>query len=375
MEMDVKRLRAREVHAQKVVELGLDPNTVDLTAVEAIAAALRRTASFLSPCTARSLVRGLVLPLRGLVEDLDAAKGVIEETLEAMVAHGDILQHHDVAGAAAHGGAELLYTAPAGFVVRESGTVILLGIASDGRSGLPDELEARIEYRAHVRYLRAVTGEDLRTELLQLGLIEIRHRSWLRAPPTETAARHLARLRGLLDEAKPSRDVPGLSLLDPSRDVGYYRGRWVEPRARSGCFVGRRRRAYGADLWCFVSMQSGSPERMIDLPVPGSRWRGCDEAWHLQMAIDAERGQPQRFRMRVGPEDTQVMEFLSPVPMWARRRWDAVGEPVSASRCLFAYRFAQAEVAEEIRFVRNALWLDHMVTDRGNEEPSDGRSR
>ena len=111
-------------------------------------------------------------------------------------------------------------------------------------------------------------------------------------------------------------------------------------------------------------MRDGNPERLIDLPAGGSRWRGCDEAWYLQMAIDARRGEPQRFRMRAGPENTKVLEFFSPVPMWARRRWDAVGEPVSASGCLFAYRLAKAESAEEMRFAREALWLEEHDSER-----------
>jgi hypothetical protein len=48
---------------------------------------------------------------------------------------------------------------------------------------------------------------------------------------------------------------------------------------------------------------------------------------------------------------------FSPVPMWARRRWDAVGEPVTLSGCVFAYRFGAAELEEEARFARDVLWL------------------
>jgi hypothetical protein len=108
-------------------------------------------------------------------------------------------------------------------------------------------------------------------------------------------------------------------------------------------------------------MRDGYPERLIDLPVAHSRWHGCDEAWHLQMAIDAQRGEHQRFRLRPGPGSTRVMELFSPVPMWSRRRWDAVGDPLTASGCLFAYRLPEAEVAEEVRFAREALWLDEMT--------------
>ena len=360
----MKQLSAAEVHAQKVAELGLDPGALDLTSVEAIAGALRRAAGFLCPCTAPTLVRGVVRPLRGLVDDLATIKTLVEETLEAMIAHGDILEHRDIEGEPGYGASSLLYAAPAGFVARESGALILLGVASDQPSAVPDDLEARVEYVNHVRRLPPSPGEDPRSELLQLGLIAISYSGWLRSPGRENCAQHFARHDRLLDAAQPSHDVPGVSLLDPTRSVRYYRGRWVEPRAQSGRFVARRSQAYGADVWCYLEMRDGNPERLIDLPAGGSRWRGCDEAWHLQMAIDARRGEPQRFRIRPGTQGTRVLEFFSPVPMWARRRWDAVGEPVSASGCLFAYRLGEAELAEEMRFARAALWLDEMTGSR-----------
>jgi hypothetical protein len=78
------------------------------------------------------------------------------------------------------------------------------------------------------------------------------------------------------------------------------------------------------------------------------------------MAIDAQRGEPQRFRVRKTPGNTMVLELFSPVPAWARRRWDAVGEPVPNSGCLFAYRFAETEIEEERRFAREALWLEEL---------------
>ena len=357
----MKQLSAGEVHAQKLAVLGLDPGALDLTSVEAIAGALRRAAGFLCPCTAPTLVRGVVGPLRGLVDDLATIKDLVVETLEAMIAHGDILEHRDIEGEAGCGAASLLYAAPAGFVARESGALILLGVTSDQPSAVPEDLEARVEYVNHVRRLTPSSGEDLRSELRQLGLIEISYSGWLRSPRREICAQHLTRHDRLLDVAQPSHDVPGLSLLDPARSVRYYRGRWVEPSAQSGRFVARRSQAYGADLWCYLEMRNGNPERLIDIPAEESRWRGCDEAWYLQMAIDARRGEPQRFRIRAGPESTRVLEFFSPVPMWARRRWDAVGEPVSASGCLFAYRLAEAELAEEMRFVRETLWLEEMT--------------
>lgn len=358
----MRRLSAAEVHEQKVAELGLDPTALDLTSIEAIAGALRRTASFLCPCTAATLVRSVVRPLRGLVDDLEAVKILVEDTLDAVIAHGDILEHSNMEESLRHETSALLYVAPAAFVARESGKVILLGIASDQLSALPDDLDARIEYVNHLRRLNPVQGEDLHSDLIQLGLMELSCTDWLRMPPTETAEQYLSRLDRLLDVANPSRDIPGLKLLDSDRPVRYYRGRWMEPRSQSGRFVARRSQAYGADLWCYVQLRNGNPERLVDFPMAGSRWRGCDEAWHLQMAIDAMRGKPQQLRIRAGPKGSRLMEFFSPVPMWARRKWDAVGEPVSSSSgCLFAYRLAEVELAEELHFAREVLWLDELT--------------
>lgn len=356
----MKLLTRLEVHSQKVVELGLDPSLLDLTSTEAIAGALRRIASFLCPCTAATLVRGVIRPLRGLVDDLEEIKTLAEKTLEAMIAHGDFLEHNDIEEDSRLGTTTLLYAAPPAFVVRKSGVVILLGIASDQISPLPDDYEKRIEHVNHLRRLSPAPDEDLRTHLIQLELIEIPYDLWLKAPSPETPAQHVSRLDSLLEAAQPSRDVPGLVLLDPERSVRFYPGRWVEPRSQSGRYVARRSQAYGAKLWCYIQLRDGNPERLIDLSLAGSRWRGCDEAWHLQMGIDALRAEPQRFRIRPVSGGMRVMELFSPVPMWAQRRWDAIGEPVLSTGCLFAYKLNEDEIEEELRFVRDNLWLDEL---------------
>ncbi len=355
----MRRLTAAEVHARKIAELGLDAEALDLTTTEGLAGALRRAASYLCPCSSATLVRAVVRPLRGLVPDLQAAQEVVEETLEAMVAHGDVLEQPEVQGDASSSRV-LLYAAPPSFVVRQSGLAILLGVASDHLSPLPDEFERRIEYVGHVRRLRPLPGEDLRSELRQHDLLELTLDAWLKGPTRETASQHLAARDRALDGVAPSRDIPGLLLLDPDRPVRYYRGRWVAPKAQTGRYVARRSQAYGADLWCYVQVRDGQPERMIDLPLRGSRWRGWDEAWHLQMAIDAQRGAPQRFRVSQGLEDVAVLELFSPVPAWAQRRWAAIGEPVPSSGSLFAYRIPKAEIDEERRFARDTLWLEEI---------------
>lgn len=359
--VDMRRLAAKEVHAQKMRELGLDPEKLDLTTPEGLAAALRRAASYLCPCSAATLVRAVVRPLRGLVPDPDKTKDLAEGTLEAMTSHGDVLEQFDLQ----EGGSSarvLLYAAPASFVVRQSGLVVLLGVAADHLSPLPPELERRIQYFGHIRRLSPSSGsEDLRGELGLLGLLELTSDAWLKGPKLGDASQLVMATDRALDGVPPSRDIPGLLLLDPTTPVRCYRRRWTEPKAQTGRFVARRQQAYGADLWCYVQLTNGRPERMVDLPQRGSRWRGCDEAWHIQMAIDAQRGSPQHFRVTPSG-DAVILELFSPAPAWARRRWDALGEPVPSTGSLFAYRLPETEVDEERRFAREALWLEEVTT-------------
>jgi hypothetical protein len=358
----MKRLTTAEVHAQKVSELGLDPNILDLTSIEAIAGALRRLANFLCPCSAATLVRGVVQPMRGLVENRESFKVIVEDTLEAMIAYGDILEFREVEENLGVEGSVLLYAAPVSFVPRKSGMVILIGIATDQLSALPEDLEVRIEYVNHVRRLTPKSNENLHKTLIDLGFNQITSENWLKSPPFETSDEHVKRLEQLLDTKESSRDVTGLLLLEPKTSVRYYRGRWVNPHNQSGRFVARRSQAYGADLWCYVQLRNGNPERLLDFPTSiNSLWRGCDEAWRLQMAIDAKMGKPQQFRLRQGQGRMWIMEFFSPVPAWARRQWDAVGEPIPSSGCLFAYRFNESEIEEELRFARESLWLDDLT--------------
>jgi hypothetical protein len=359
----MRQLTPEEVHASKTRELGLDPDLLDLTSAEALAAALRRAAAELCPCAAASLRRAVVGPLRGLAPaDADIASEV-ERVLEAMVAYGDLLEHRDVHGELTAGPA-LLYTAPPSFVPRGSGGAILLGVAPDHGAVLPPELEARVDSRGHVRRLEAVVGEELGDVLCELGLLELSHDDWLRAPAA-SGPEELVRGWDLrLDAAAPSLDVPGLVILEPHKPVRYYRGRWGEPRAQTGRFVGRRAQAYGADLWCYVELSQGRPQRLVDLPTTGSRWRGCDEAWHLQMAIDARAGAAQRFRLRPAG-DAAILELFSPAPGWARRRWDAIGEVVTSRGSLFAYRLPATEAEEERRFLCEQLWLEEDPLERG----------
>jgi hypothetical protein len=89
--------------------------------------------------------------------------------------------------------------------------------------------------------------------------------------------------------------------------------------------------------------------------------RGCDEAWYLQSAIDAELGKRQEYRVRGGSGDLVILDFFSPLPSWARRRLDAIGNPSTAERSLFSYSLHRRELPEESRFLQEWLWMKESI--------------
>ena len=75
------------------------------------------------------------------------------------------------------------------------------------------------------------------------------------------------------------------------------------------------------------------------------------------MAIDAERGNPQQFRIREQTDESFVLDLFSPVPTWSKRRWDLLGSPTEPSKCLLSYRLASSDLTEETDFLVDNLWL------------------
>ncbi len=355
----MKILSIAEIHRSSVESLRLDANALDLTSVEVVAGSIRRAASFFCPCPMRTLLSVVLDAHRGIVDDFEAFRCTVEDTIENLVAYGDLLEleepnidDEEVRGKL------LLYCAPPCFVPRMTGNLLLLGISGDGLSSLPKDLEANIEYVGHSRILR--TGEGNAIERLkELGFIELTMDAWLRPPAQESPEQLLARANEQLKVAHTAGEVPGLRVIDPDSAVNFYRRRWVDLTTASGHVVGRRPQAYGADIWCYVDLTNGQTVKLVDLPLARSRSRGCDDAWFLQAALDAKRGKPQQFLVRNGPPGMKIIDFFSPLPMWAKRRLDATGEAIPSSRSLFSYKFAEGEVAEEADFLQKRLWLAH----------------
>ncbi len=354
----MKRLMPQEVIRSKAQELGLNPERGhSLISTEGLACALRRAAGYLSPCSAATLVRAVADPLEGLVGDVQTVRERITDVLEALVGNGDLLEQKDI-GVPPEAAGMLLYAAPPSFVARQSGSVLVLGIAPDHRSPLPSDLEGRLEHAGYVRRLYAPELGSLRDVLREYGLTELTSDYWMKAPLVMSAEQYLNAMDTALSKtATFGSEAQGFTLLDADRPADYYKGRWVEPKLQSGRYVSRRPQAYGADLWCYAEVSSGRLVRLVDLPIGASRHRGCDIAWHLQMAIDTVRGHPQRYSVQTETTDVRVIRFFSPIPQWAQRRLNAIGTPLEPKGCLIAYAVAAAEIEEERTFLRDALWL------------------
>lgn len=355
--MGLKSLSASTIQENAIRTLGLDPGAVDFSSTETIACCIRRVAGFLCPCSRNTLIYAILEPLRCIIPDLESQRTAIDDTIEALVAYGDLLElpRTDQVGSATS--RLLVYLAPPAFVRRKSGRIMIFGVLPDDVSLLPQDIMNKMEYNNHIRSLPPGYDEEHIGQLTELGYVEISDSSWLKNPQKETTKQYLIRINSLLDAAPTSGDVIGLKILDTQRSVRYYRDRWVEPKSYSGRFVGRRAQAYGSDLWCFVELKSGLPTRLIDLPIGSDLWRGCDQAWILQSAIDYDNNNPQQFRIRTGSNETSLIDIFSPIPAWAKRRLDAIGEPAIPSGCLFTYRIDNKEKKEEIQFLKEYLWL------------------
>jgi len=364
--MGIALLTPDDAVQRTVRTLGLDSNSVDLTSPEVLAASVRRAASFLCPITPGLLARSVDEALVGLPGYSERTRAILEETVDALVSYGDLLELPVEEERGRH---RYLYLGPPAFVQRQSGVILLLGVRPDGAPLLPSALSQGIEYEAHVRLLPIGSGVSA-DDLLAEGLMEMRAEQWLRCPRSESASRVVEEYTARLSSVRLMGPLDGVRVLDPARPPTYYRGRWRElTRADTGTFVARRPQGYGADPWCFLEVGDGEVLRGIDLPVTDPLSLGADEAWRLQAAIDAERGQPQRVAIRrTNRVGWSVIDLFSPIPSWAQRRLDIVGKPVVRSRgALLSYAIPTAEVPEEVRFLERMMWLSQ-AADEGSSD-------
>lgn len=321
-----------------------------------LAALLRRAAGILCPCSPVTIVSSVLDSLQYLVEKNDQIPDRLTRTIEQLIVIGDLLELNQVTTDDPAVKSTWVFAAPPSFVERPDGSVFLLGIVPDDTTPLPAGFKSRIIYDRATRVVIPETSENLRSTLLDLGWLELSKSAWLKAPKPSSDVELRQAIQSRLETQPESGAILDLSILDPSRDVRYYANRWVTPTNQSGHYVARRPQAYGAPIWGYASLVSGSVTKFLDLPLKGTRWRGCDIAWHLQMAIDRHRGTPQLYRRREGTGGA-FLDLFSPLPMWAERRLAVLGRPAAAEKCLFSYWIPEPERASEEGFLRERLWL------------------
>jgi len=350
----ITQVSAKEVLTASRNQLGIPPSSaIDDTL---LAAMLRRAAGVHCPCSLSTLTAAVTESLAYLTDCSGELEERVNAVAEGLIVIGDLLELNQVTVDDPNAKGTWVFSAPPGFIVRPSGSIFLVGIVPDEATPLPASLSGRVEFDTLARVLMPAQREDLPSVLRELGLREISATAWLKAPKVETAAQLRQDMVRRLSEQPPSGAIADLSILLADSPVNYYSRRWAPPEHHTGEFLARRPQAYGGALWGFAHLENGSVIRFLDFPLKSTRWRGCDVAWHLQMAIDQSRGTPQKYRRRSGTGGA-YLDFFSPIPLWAQRRLCVVGRFVPPEHCLLSYWVPERELAAEEDYVQRHLWL------------------
>ena len=194
-----------------------------------LAALTRRSAGVHCPCSRATLRTSLVECTRHLPNNYDSLPDALDSAIEALIVSGDLLELNDVVTEESATPRTWVFAAPPCFVLRPSGSAFLFGIVPDQDTFLPSMLASRVRYRGFTRLLEPSPGEDLTSELQELGLQQLSDSAWLRSPRTEHPAALVDRYQRLLANQARVLEMPDLQVLDSSLPATYYRGRWTDP--------------------------------------------------------------------------------------------------------------------------------------------------
>lgn len=328
---------------------------------ELFAALVRRVAGLHCPCSPATLKMVMLQTLEGVVvvqaEELSLR---IDSIINALQAGGDLLELARVTTTDERTRGTWVFLAPPSFVVLPSGTIRIFGLAPEESLPLPEELRARVVAIGAGRIIQPIDNEDLRSVLENAGFREQSIESWLRVPRECSSSELIKSMDARLQVANHAGQVEQLRILTPARPNLRYSERWALPISENGRYLSRRPQAYGADLWGYVELENGSPRRLLEFPLSGSAYRGCDEAWRLQLALDFSAECAQEYRVR--PHDGNVrLDLFFPIPIWAQRRLEVLGSRLAPQQCLLSFQLPSADIDAECRFLETALWLHRAV--------------
>ena len=319
--------------------------------LEFLASFIRQVAARSCPCSHRILIKTTLALLRPLDPD-EKLSLRISDCLDELIAYGDLVEIRD------QDDTKDLVTLRIPSAVKVSPQrILLLGDPQHGlRSDAPSFI-AKPELHGCARTVLVEDADAAMSHLLVDGYTLVSYEQWCRIPKLITAEDLVARYARKMASQDPVGSLGELELLIPETNVKYYQGRWKQAKAQTGMFVAKRTRRFGSPSWCCVKLEGGVAVGLVSFPTQ-SGVRGCDEAWHLQQAIDRARSAPQRYSVRLDQETGfSFLDFYSPVPEWAHRRWNAIGERVDSKGSLFSYRFDSSALADEIRFAETRMWV------------------
>ena len=351
----IERVKAGEVLAGCRRTLGLSDQGDGSVDDVLLAALVRRSAGMHCPCS-RATLRASVLECTQALADDASRSQRIDDAIEALTVGGDLLELDDVVTEDSDVRQTWVFAAPPGFVIRPNGTAFIFGVVPDQDTFLPYSLSNRVFCGGFTRSIESQPGEDLAEALQEQGLQRLSDSVWLKGPRHEPPTDMISRAEQCLVRQTPITTVDNLKILDSTRPVTYYPDRWVIPTNQTGIFVSRRPQEFGAPMWCLVRLDDGVAARLLDLPFEKTRWRACDTAWHLQMAIDHCRHNPQQYRRRSGTRGVRL-DFFSPLPQWSQRRLMVFGNPMPPEKSLLSYVIPNAQAEAEEEFLQDRLWL------------------
>lgn len=323
-----------------------------------IAQSIRRTCSVLGAASKRRIVDSVARVLRPLFHS-DDLRQRINDAFDELVQQNEVLA--DDADASRKRTASYRLVGPR-VVLHRSGIGVVQGEGPDGQSILPDDLREGLFWSGGARLM--LVDEEAEAVLRTLGFFFQDFEVWVKQPEFSSPS-------DVLDNFRPTvtgpHDIAGLSVIDPSAKVSYYRGRWTELRTTyRGLMVGRRSWDYGDGLWCVVDVSDGKVVGHQDLH-PSRLMTAADQAWLIQCAIDRLNGSPQVFSIsRPAPNEYGGdLSIYSPVPSWITRRWTILGGRVDTRRrALASWRFGDSEALEiEAGHLRASLWMEPLTDD------------
>lgn len=349
-----------EIKASQVVEYCLDYFKLDIDSKEVNSALLisllRRAAGFLTPCSRIALRNAVKSSLSDLPIEQDGLSDRLDELIENLLIVGDLLELSNVSIDDKRVSGAWVFAAPPSFIVRESGTVFIVGVVPDQESFLSPPLEEKLNTQTLFRQLITDNKQSLVNELREYGFHELPETVWLKSPKKSSPTELIEIYDRKLSLQGDVGEIEQIQILNSSKSNQYYRSRWGAPDGLTGTFIARRPQEFGSPIWCYVSLKRGKLQKLLDLPLRNYRWRPCDAAWHLQMAIDHQNGTPQ-FYTKSSTNGAVQFDFYSPLPIWAERRLMIIGKKCSSRIGMFGYLIPESEVAQEEKFLNESLWM------------------